>query len=390
MITSAPAGPATPPATAHTAAPATFVFDPNVACTLVGTKLKDDWVLTKKLAHPTAAGGTGGNFSVGYVAEQRGDKGQVIRDAFVKVFDLGQAFRVHSGDIMTAITQLGIEHAHETRMCEICDAARLTRVVKVLGRDQIVVSSGPGGFPTPLPYIIFELGDADLRATVRKLDAADAAWRLRMLHNVAAGLQEIHSQSIAHQDLKPSNVMIFEKTRQGAKLADLGRASRDDGRIANHDDFSIAGDSRYAPPEQCYGVRATEWRDRREGCDLYHLGCLIAFSFSGTTPNQRYPELLPDAIRPEVWALGKWRGTYEEVLPHVIKAFTTYLEEIKPHFPDWAAEEMTGMVQNLCNPEYLKRGYPGVRIDPKAPFGLDRFLSRLDHLANKAKVTAKS
>ena len=363
-------------------------FDPAVAHSLIGTRLPEGCILARKLPSPAMTGGTGGNFSVGYVAEWRTDKGLVTKEAFVKIFDLGRAFAAHSKDIMAAISRLGADHAHETRMCEICDAAHLTRVVRILGRGQISVV-GAGGFPSPLPYILFELGDGDLRNTVRKIDAIDAAWRLRMLHNVAVGLQEIHGQMIAHQDLKPSNVMIFEKTREGAKLSDLGRASRDDGYSAKHDDYIIAGDPRYAPPEQCYGVCAPEWRDRRESCDLYHFGCLITFSFSGTTPNQRFPDLLHEDIRPIVWSNGKWRGTYEEVLPHVIKAFTTYLSEIKSHFPDWASEELTGMVAGLCNPDYHRRGHPDVRRDTTSPLGLDRFISRLDHFANKAKVYAK-
>ncbi|GJQ53818.1 MAG: hypothetical protein HKUEN07_03870 [Rhodocyclaceae bacterium] len=360
-------------------------FDPKAAHSLLGTKLPEGCILTKKNSPPGTGESTGGNFSVGYVGEWHDDRGRVTREAFVKVFDIGRAFRVHSGNIMEAITKLGLEHQHESRMFEICEAAKLNRVVKVLGRGQI---TGGVGMATPLPYIIFELGDADLRVAVRKLDTIEIAWRLSTLHDVAVGLQEIHSQMIAHQDLKPSNVMIFDKKGQGAKLADLGRASRNDGRVAAHDELSVAGDPRYAPPEQAYGVQAVEWRDRREGCDLYHLGCLIAFSFSGTTPNEAYLKL-PEDIRPTAWANGKWRGSYDDVVPHIDKVLTEYVATLKSHFPYWAAEELTQMVLNLCTPHYLKRGHPDARNQQGAPLGLERFISRLDHLSKQARMLSK-
>lgn len=209
-----------------------------------------------------------------------------------------------------------------------------------------------------------------------------------MLHQVAIGLQQLHGKQIAHQDLKPSNILIFEQDDFGAKIADLGRASRNDGSQAGHDGYFIAGDPAYAPPEQAYGVRAEHWRDRRDGCDLYHLGSLIAFVFTGTTPNWYYTRL-PEAVRPVQWR-GNWAGSYPEVVHHINAAFAEYLALIKPDLPAWAADQLVLLIEQMCDPEYSKRGDPDARKQVGEPLGLDRFISRFDALANIAKVKTRA
>lgn len=372
LATPSPASPALPPGG--------LFFDPTVAHNLVGQALPNGWVVTRKLrTGPGAADETGGHFSVGYVAER--DK----REAFVKVFDLATALAVDMSNIMAAMAKIAQDHQYESNLLDLCNSAGLDRIVTVLDRGQAMIAA-PGGFPTPLPYIVFELANGDIRKTLAKSTAIEEAWLFRMLHQVAVGLQQLHGQAIAHQDLKPSNILTFDEA--GAKIADLGRASRNDGRGGMpHDGLTIAGALAYAPPEQAYGVQATEWRDRREGCDLYHLGCLIAFVFTGTTPNEAYLGL-PEAIRPPTWG-GKWNDSYEAVYPQISATFAAYLAEMKADLPGWAADRIISLVADLCNPDYLRRGDPTARGQADAPLGIDRFISRLDRLAHDAKVQAK-
>lgn len=360
--------------------PQQFLFDPNVAQQLEGLELSGGWkVLRKARSGPKDPNETGGCFSVGYIAEREG------KQAFVKVFDLSGAFQSQPGNIMAALAHVVNNHQYESSLLAICEQAKLDRIVRVLEHGQALVSSN-GGPPTPVPFIVFELADSDMRKAVARTKAIDDAWRFRILHQVAVGLQQLHGVAIAHQDLKPSNVLVFEK-EHGAKIGDLGRASRNDGRIAAHDANVIAGAVSYAPPEQAYGVVAPEWRDRREGCDLYHLGSLMCFLFTGTTPNQAYMAL-PDVLRPPRWH-GTWTGTYEMASPHISAAFASYLAQIRADLPPWAAEEMLVMIEQLCTPEYEKRGAPEARALKYAPLGLNRFISRLDRLALTARVKVR-
>jgi eukaryotic-like serine/threonine-protein kinase len=362
--------------------PSAIAFDPNVAHNLVDTVLPDGWRLIRK----TRASGfnpdeSGGNFSVGYIGERNG------KEAFVKVFDLGGVLVRHAGNIMKAMMRLGQEHQYECQLLDICQASKLDRVVSVLARGQVDIP-GPNGLATPVPYIVFEKADCDIRKALAKTDAIEDAWRFKMLHHVAVGLSQLHGKQIAHQDLKPSNVLIFDSTNEGAKIGDLGRASRNDGTRAGHDGLTFAGDGNYAPPEQAYGVVAPEWRDRREGCDVYHLGCLAAFVFTGVTPNAHYLRL-PEEIRPRVWG-GTWTGTYDEVVPFISAAFADYLQRVKHDFPAWAAEELVMIVRQMCDPYFERRGDPEARSQVGSPLGLDRFVSRFDRLAKSAQVKAKA
>jgi eukaryotic-like serine/threonine-protein kinase len=292
----------------------------------------------------------------------------------------------NSGNIMKAMMMLGQDHQYECQLLDICQAARLDRIVKVLSRGQADIVIG-NGQSTPIPYIVFEYAEQDIRKALVKTSTIEDAWRLRMLHQVAVGLQQLHGKSIAHQDLKPSNVLIFEQNDVGAKIADLGSASRNDGTRADHDFDAVAGDPSYAPPEQAYGVRALEWQDRREGCDLYHLGSLLAFVFTGMTPNTFF-QRLPDEVRPPAWR-GTWRGPYEDAIPLISAAFADYLRSLPASLPPWASERLVTMIGQMCEPDYLVRGDPDARRQAGSPIGIDRFISRLDALAKESMIATR-
>jgi serine/threonine protein kinase len=148
----------------------------------------------------------------------------------------------------------------------------------------------------------------------------DPGWSIRVLKDVTVGTFQVHRQLIAHQDLKPSNVLLFD---QEARLGDFGRASRR-GYVAPHDDLSIAGDRTYAPPEQLYGYTHPDFIVRRFGCDLYMLGNLAAFLFSGINITSQLFAHLPAQFHWQIWA-----GEYKDVLPYLMNSFYTVIDELK-------------------------------------------------------------
>src|SRR5437879_7964713 len=97
----------------------------------------------------------------------------------------------------------------------------MSRIVQALEDGSIVVD--PSNAAGIVQYLIFELADGDIRKQLEFNDKIDMVWKLRTLHNTATGLQQLHSREIAHQDVKPSNVLSFGN--QGSKLGDLGRAA---------------------------------------------------------------------------------------------------------------------------------------------------------------------
>lgn len=350
----------------------------NPVLKLEGRQLENDWKVVKRLPIPGevgAEGKTGGNFSVGYIVEKAG------KQAFMKVFDIANAFAAPRERIAIELQRISTAYLHEKDLLELCRSANLDRIVQVL--DSGTIADGPH---PPIFYLIFERADRDIRAALGALGTIHDAWKFKYLHQVAVGLSQLHRHKVAHQDLKPSNVLLFEQANEGAKIADLGRASRV-GKEAEHDAFMIAGDPSYAPPEQMYGFRATDWVDRREACDLYHLGALMCFLFSGFSPTVGMLNILGQGMVPAPF--GPWQGGYQDALPFLTAAFTKFMAALKPQLPEWCRQELFELIQTACHPDLSTRGDPAARKMVGRPVGIDRYISRLQLLAKKGEIQAR-
>lgn len=358
----------------------------TLAATLVGTSIDGGWTITEELPRPGAPGAedlTGSHFSIGCIVE-RTTKDKKTERAFLKVIDVNLAAATFPGDVMRGLKLATDSYAIERTILDMCKNARLDRIIRVLAVGQLPVAAGAA---LPAPYILFENADGDLRKLVSRGAAFDNAWKFRVLHDVAVGLQQLHQQKIAHQDLKPSNVLIFNDDGQGAKIGDLGRSSAQ-GLTAPHDGSPVAGATAYAPPEQVFGITPARWEDRREGCDLYHLGTLTFFLFTGQVPNHHYRTSLPPEILPVAWR-GLGRTDYATALPFFTAALTDFIAKVKDDFPDWGRDELSQIVLNACAPDYEKRGDPEARKRAGSPIGVETFVSRFDRLSRRALVHLK-
>lgn len=350
---------------------------------LVGQTIEGEWVVKQMLSNPgkPAPYSSGGTFSVTYLCERDG------AHAFLKVFDIFSAMQ--SDNPIEGLGEVIQAYAHESRLIDICKDAGLNRVVKgILKHSSQVADPAYPFMRMPLCYILFETADGgDIRSLMGRKGQLEVVANLELLHQVSVGLRQLHGVRIAHQDLKPSNVVIFERDKTGAKVADLGRASHRD-YPAPHDALAYAGDGLYAPPEQLYQYVAPEWIDRREACDLYQLGSLLCFLFAGEGATSGSIERMPK----EFWP-GAWDGSYAEVMPYVQQGFAAFIEDIALDFPEWARDELVIFVQRACDPDVHRRGHPKARqqiVDGKVGrIGLDRFITTLANLAKRAMVQAR-
>jgi serine/threonine protein kinase len=204
------------------------------------------------------------------------------------------------------------------------------------------------------------------------------AWTLRTLHQVTVAMSQLHTHGIAHQDLKPSNILLFETF--GVKIGDLGCAD-----TANRPSESprgcwpIAGDIGYAPPELHYREVSHDWKIRRVGCDLYLLGNLFVFFFTKIpTFTALWVHHLDNSHKP-----GSWASDYRTVLPYVRDAFEKALEDFSAELPEVVRAPITRIVRCLCEPDPQLRGHPKDRNGNQ--FALHRFISDLDVIAKKAE-----
>lgn len=198
---------------------------------LSGRVLEGDWtVLT---AVPRLPSDTGGNLSVSYTV--RDPNG---RTAFLKALDYSAALRHPQAAVMLNFMTQG--YLFERDLLQDCERRRLNRIVRILGSGTYIEPS----FAHTVDYLIFEPADGDVRRALDLIGGFDTAWALRICHHAAVALQQLHGAGVAHQDVKPSNLLTFGG--ESAKLGDLGRSSRSDS-LAPHDAFEIRGDPTYAP-----------------------------------------------------------------------------------------------------------------------------------------------
>lgn len=339
---------------------------------LEGQSLADGWRVVRRLDRP--AGATGGTFSVGYLVEHPDG-----RKGFCKALDYTSMLAQADPAVALQVATAG--YLFERNLYRKCGERRMSRVVKWLG-DGVIT---PPGQMIPVNYIILERAEYDIRQELDLEADLEATLRLRTLHHVATGLRQLHQHLIVHQDLKPSNVLVFTSAAEGrnSKITDLGRAT-DVTIPAFQDDLKIAGDASYAPPEQLYNAIPQDFGPRRLACDLYQLGSLATFMFTTASMNA----LLKMELAP-AHAWTSWTGTYEEVLPYVRAAYGKALETFRSETPKSVSQELTKLVGYLCDPDPFQRGYPLNKENAAHRYDLERFISKLDMLSIRASMRAR-
>lgn len=343
---------------------------------LVGIRLDNGWVIVSK--KPTPPISSGGNFSVGYIVKKDNE------EAFLKVLDITRAFRFP--DFTVVLENLLKAHNYECELLEACQNKRLSKIVRVLDKGQIILpDDGSAILIPPIPYIIFEKAETTSREMLNVIDQFDLAFALRSLHNVAVGLNQLHGIGIVHQDTKPSNVLHFEKTKEH-KLGDLGRG---DGGNAPHAHSPIAGDPSYAPPEHLYQHISPDRKTRRQACDTYHLGSLLMFYFTHTDTTSLIKSNLASDYH---W--NNWGGAYKEVLPYLYEAFDKsvglFTSVLEQRISDKRiVEELEWSLRRLCDPDPEKRGHPKDISSVGSSYTLTRFITIFNKWATIFEVGFK-
>jgi serine/threonine protein kinase len=304
-----------------------------------------------------------GALSVSY--KVRNDAGQ---EGFLKAFDLARAF---SDQFLPKLAEeMLAAYNFELELLRECQG--MSRVVRALADGTVPVP----GSDIPVPYLIFELADCDVRHFLHVSERFDIAWKLRTLHQVAVGLAQLHTREIAHQDVKPSKVLMFGERE--SKLGDLARAAAGERPVpALHADQ--AGDPDYAPPEWLYSFELPNRRRRLEAHDMYRFGSLILFLFRDTDTTTAILCGLDRAHHPRIGG-----DTFEIALPHLQEAFDCACEELATG--DDVPPELVQSFRELCQPDPRLRGSPAARAARHAnPFSLERYISRFDLLASRAE-----
>jgi serine/threonine protein kinase len=311
-------------------------------------------------------------FSVCYKVEK---DGQIC---FLKAFDFAkfQLMSETGKQVVDIIADMTTAFKYERDLSEHCKNRHVTKVAFVIDSGEEFISSFSIGI---VPYLIFELADGDVRSKLDFSNKLDFAWKLHSLHDIAVGLQQLHNINVSHQDLKPSNILLFN---QNSKLGDLGRSMCKD-MDSQYNKMAYTGDLNYAPPEMMYGYYENDWNKRVFATDCYLLGSMIVFYFAGVSMSALLLNHLPDNMRWE-----KWQGSFDEIKPYLTEAFSNAITDFKSSFDDdYFSKEISQVVEQLCFPFPEQRGHPkNVANKIGSNFNLERFITRLDVLSKKAEL----
>jgi serine/threonine protein kinase len=126
-----------------------------------------------------------------------------------------------------------------------------------------------------IAYTMEFIGGGDLADRMSRTEPITIVDSLRLLSQMAAGVQAIHDAGIVHRDLKPENILL---TNEGTvKIADFGIARKRNGpKLTEHG--GVVGTIEYVSPE--YMLRSqVDWRS-----DIYALGILAYELVTGDAP----------------------------------------------------------------------------------------------------------
>jgi eukaryotic-like serine/threonine-protein kinase len=190
------------------------------------------------------------------------------------------------------------------KTCEVPDAerrARFFREAKLAARlhhPNIVTIFDFDG-EHDVPYLVQELlRGQDLVTRLRDGPPLALAEKLRILDEVAAGLEHAHGEAVVHRDVKSANILVTDEGP--AKILDFGIAKGlDDDASLTRPDVTV-GSAGYMSPEQIEGDEL----DHRT--DIFSLGVVAYELFSGRRPFEAptLPRLFERILHEEPTPLG--------------------------------------------------------------------------------------
>lgn len=344
------------------------------AHSLEGKELEGGWRVRTKV--DLEADDTGSTTSVGYIADHAASG----TDGFVKAIDYQSA--LDEEEPSRALELLTAKFNAECDLLDLCQQRSLNRVVRALAQGTVRID---GFTPSVVNYLIFELAEGDARDMRKSADFGMHSPGLRLAHHAAVGMSQLHGIGATHQDVKPSNVLVWnlEAVPEG-KLGDLGCAHLN-GRPAPHDELEVAGDRLYSAPEMLYlDPNPLGPEDRRLAADLYMLGNLLMFLLVGVDHSGCMYAILD---RSHHWS--KWQGSFEDVLPALVDAHVLVLDRLNGAFNNEVNDALILLINELSHPDPRIRGSAKARDRGHNPFDLHRYITRLDLIYKRAAIAER-
>lgn len=330
---------------------------------LVGKTLGGKWKVTKQLTKS----GTGGNFSVCYLVEYDG------KEYFLKALDFSSIS--HSVGLVDGMSAKLNEFRYERDLSNYCKDKQVNKVVIIVGFGEEVF---PNYIIGSVAYLVFEKADCDVRKFMDISQTTDVAWCFKSLKDIAIGLRNLHNVGVSHQDLKPSNILVFNEE---SKISDLGRSMCENLK-GPYNDWKFSGDQTYAPWEVFYRYTLTDdWHLQNYMTDCFLLGNLIAFYLTGSTVTALMGNFLPLNLHP-----AYYRGSFKAIESNLLDAFQNILDVLESSLPSVVDKQrVKRMIESLCYPIPEKRGHPKAVNSREPNYDLQRYITELNYLQTKTE-----
>ena len=245
----------------------------------------------------------------------------------------------------------------ETQLAQQCAGCHMGNVIRYLDSGDLKL---PDYTVQSVLFIVYEQSEGKIGDFLKfssktdfVVDLGMLVDKLKSLHQVTKGVRQLHTNLIAHHNITPQTIEVFD-ANSVYKVGGLQK-SRTRQAVLNSPVSAklFDGDYTYAPPEAYFGYMVSEEMSSYYQIDTYMLGNLIVYYLSSmnltTLINRKCP-----------YSLKEWASKgaeYKSVLPDILKAFYEAIEEIKESICEEELQEpIASIIEGLCHPDPEKRG----------------------------------
>ena len=311
-------------------------------------------------------------------------------DAIMKVLNYEKC---HNGSLDGALNrdaliarEVGAFH-FESKLAKECAGSHMGNVIRYIDSDIVEL---PNYAIRTVSYIIYEMSEGKIGDFLQFSSKSDfvvdlgmLVEKLKSLHQVTKGVRQLHTHLIAHHNITPQSIEVFEDNTL-AKVGGLQKSRTRQELLQSPVSARLFdGDYTFAPPEAFFNHKMTEEMSTYYQIDNYMLGNLIVYYLSMMNLTTLINQICPCSLKE--WASKG--AEYTEVLPEITHAFNQAIEEIKSSIcVAELRQPIAEIIEGLCHPEPERRGYPSGFSRLQANTDLQRVLTKLDVLYRKAQL----